>query len=43
MPYVGQSGHSLTVIFDSDESLMAGRRALLDMPGVIDVKDKRAY
>lgn len=41
--YLRSGGHSLTVIFDSDDSLMNGRRALLDMPGVIDVQDKRAY
>lgn len=41
--YLRRGGHVLTVVFDSDDSLMNGRRALLDMPGVIDVQDKRAY
>lgn len=36
-------GHVLTVVFDSDDSLMAARQTLLDLPGVIDVQDKRAY
>lgn len=41
--YLRGQGHQLTVIFDSDESLMAGRQVLLDMEGVIDVQDKRSF
>lgn len=41
--YLRGQGHQLTVIFDSDESLMAGRQVLLDMEGVIDVQNKRSF